>query len=777
MIKSSGPADARIMLIGEAPGEKEEEVGLPFVGPSGRVLDGILRDAGIKRENCYITNVVMERPPNNDFGKFYKDKLRKVPSEELKTWHRLLQNEIDQINPNVIVALGEEAMRAVTDKSGISNWRGSVVAGYNGYKVIPTFHPAAIAREWTFRPAAVCDLSKALKESWYPEIKSTERTLEIKRDFKEAVQILKELRSSPYVAFDIETESDQVTAIAFSPSNRPNWAVCIPFWFGISGSLWPEDQENAIWYEIRRLLADHECGKIAHNGSYDIEFLQRTMGLVVNNFCFDTILGMHALYLELPKNLAFAVSIYTDHSYYKDQIKSSSMDDFFIYNATDACLTMEIACKLMEELKSEKLGEFYQNYLQNLVEPLIAMQLRGVRFDEDKRDLVKDKVKNELIELQSSLDTAVGKPINTNSPLQMKRWLYGKVEDGGIGLKEKTKKRKDTGEITVAADEEAIQALYAETKIEALQTVLQIRERKKLLSTYLEVKLDPDRRIRCSYNITGTETGRLSSSGTLRGTGTNLQNIPSGIVKTLFIADEEKVFINADLSQAEARVVAYLANETRLIRIFEEGGDIHRKNASNIFGISEDMVSDEQRQLAKKVIHASNYGMGPLTFAKTAGITVPESKRLLNQYFATYPNIYNWQLNIQSILKRKRYLVNPFGRKRHFFSIWEDKLFKEGLAYIPQSTVADIVTGAIIDLHKEGHELLLQVHDSILVQCRKEDLEYTVDRIRIALKRPVEINGKVLVIPTDIKVGYNWEDLKKFNPTTSIQDTPLALGV
>ncbi len=207
--------------------------------------------------------------------------------------------------------------------------------------------------------------------------------------------------------------------------------------------------------------------------------------------------------------------------------------------------------------------------------------------------------------------------------------------------------------------------------------------------------------------------------------------------------------------------MAYISNESRLIRVFEEGGDIHRKNAANIFGIQEIQVTDEQRQMAKRVVHASNYGMGPITFARTAGITAAEARRLLNQYFATYPNIANWHLDIASTLKRRRELVTPLGRKRIFFNRIGDQLTKEGLAYIPQSTVADIVAKGLICAHEKGLEILLQVHDSLLVQCKNEDVQEVSRTLKECLTVPLEINGKVLIIPVDIKTGINWEEMKK----------------
>lgn len=749
------------MLVGEAYGEQEERENRPFVGMSGKILDGMLEEVGIKREDCYVTNVMMQRPPSNDFGKFYADKARHKPTAELQEGIRRLHEEVKRIKPNVVVALGDEPMRALVSTHGISNWRGSVLTTADGFKVIPTFHPSAVGREWSFRPAAICDLRRVLENASFPEIRRTSRELVTARNFDLAIQLLEDIkRGAEYVAFDIETEADQITCIGFAPSHRPNWAVCIPFWFGASGSLWTEDQEYVLWSHIRDILQSERIKKVAHNGSYDIEVLDRTVGLNVRCYDLDTMLMFHTLYPELPQALAFVVSLYTDHPYYKYQRKTASMDEYFVYNATDACLTMEIALKLLEELRENNQESFYRELVHRLIDPLLTMQKKGVRFNAGLRTTVKHQVIKEIEVLQAKLDEEVGHALNVRSPLQMKNWLYKE-----LGLKERTKKRKGTNEITIAADEETLEAIYQETKDERIKTILAIREKQKVLSTYLEVELDQDKRIRCSYLISGTETGRLSSRETLRGTGTNLQNIPSGVIRSLFIPDEGQVFINADLSQAEARVVAYISGDDRLIRVFNEGGDIHRRNAANIFACDISAVSDVQRQLAKRVVHASNYGMGPRTFSRTAGISEIESTRLLNQYFATYPGIKRWHLEIATKLKRSRILVTPLGRKRIFFNKWQEATVKEALAYVPQSTVADIVNKGLIRLHEDGSkrmDILLQVHDSVLVQTPKDMLEDSIRRIKEAFTVPVEINRRTLVIPVDFKVGNNWDKMEKW---------------
>jgi DNA polymerase-1 len=339
-----------------------------------------------------------------------------------------------------------------------------------------------------------------------------------------------------------------------------------------------------------------------------------------------------------------------------------------------------------------------------------------------------------------------------------------------MGYKPKYKRRIGNGssENTVTVDEEAIQDIARVNPRKEFNLVLEIRALKKILSTYLRAKLDKDNRIRTTYLITGTETGRLASRESVHGTGTNLQNVPKGIARRLFIPDSYKLFVSGDLSQAEARVVAYLAGEDALIRLFESGGDIHRKNASSIFRVQEASVTDKQRQLAKRVVHASNYGMGPITFAKNAGISVQEAKRLLNAYFATYPGIKLWHMATVTRLNKSRMLTTPFGRKRLFMGTYNESLKKVAYAYVPQSTVSDILNTGLLNVYDEissmDAQILLQVHDSIVVQCLPDDFQRICLIIKNSLERSIKIKGidgvvRDCRIPCDLQAGWNWDEL------------------
>lgn len=745
---------SKILICGEAWGEAEEKAQAPFVGLAGKCLDGILDEVGIPRALCHITNVMHERPPGNNFKVFYERGCLPAAYERLR-------NEIIACQPNVVVCLGNEAMKAVMGFGGVMDWRGSVLTSPGtGVKCVPTIHPAAVLREWTFRPAVVCDFNRILQESEYGDTRRTSRETKINPSLEETLRAIAVAKESDYCSFDIETESGQITCIGLS--NRIDWAICIPFWFGSSGSLWSEQDEQLIWVALKELLEADTPKKIAHNGMYELEFLTRTVG-IRPKVHFDTMLAFHTLYSELPKTLAYLVSIYTDHPFYKHHRRTDKMDTLWEYNATDAMLTYECAMKIIPELREAGQDMFFETFVQSLVDPLFSMTHRGVRVDTEKKKQMTREHIEALEKDQTDLDALVGHPLNINSHKQMTTWLYDELK-----LPKRYNDRKATGLKTLSADEDALNELFRVHQIPALEVVLKMRELNKILSTYLNVRLDNDKRIRCTYNIAGTETGRLSSSATAFGTGTNLQNFPDGNIRSLLIPDDGYIFINADLSQAEARVVAHISEDQRLLQVFEEGGDIHKKNASKMFNKPESAVTKDERYLAKRAVHGLNYGMGYKTFARECCIDEATARRVYAIYFATFPRIKVWHMRVRSQLEKSRTLVTPFGRKRIFFNRWNDAMLKEGLAFVPQSTVADIVNQGIVKLTTQepgdgGKQLLLQVHDSILMQVRPELVGETVEEIREALTHPLEINGKYMTIPVDFKVGNDWGNMEDYS--------------
>lgn len=319
----------RIALVGEAFGEEEAKVGKPFIGKSGRLLDELLASAGIRRSECFITNCFNIRPDSNDIDKFFGSKtegvgvprvagkyLRPQYSHEIER----MRKEINDLKPNIVIALGATAAWGCTNKTTkISEIRGTLIwSDILNCKVLPTFHPAAVLRQWNYKPTVILDLMKAERESKFKELIYVERELWIEPSLEDLYEFdRKFIAECTQLSVDIETPSGQIDCVAFAPSEKI--AICVPFVDRTKpdNSYWPsEAQEVAAWTYVKKWLL-HPSAKIGQNFLYDIQWLWRKMGLKVHNFRHDTMLKHHALFPELPKSLGFLGSIYCNERAWK----------------------------------------------------------------------------------------------------------------------------------------------------------------------------------------------------------------------------------------------------------------------------------------------------------------------------------------------------------------------------------------------------------------------------------------------------------------------------
>lgn len=363
-VPGSGPPDARIAFIGEAPGSDETSEGRPFVGPSGRLLNEMLASVGIARGECYVDNVMQVQPPRNDFGVFYEG--RGCPSKMLIEGRERLLTTLERIKPNVIVPLGNEALVTLTGKRGIDKWRGSIIDTRWG-KVVPTYHPAYVLRMYETRVIVEHDLARAREESTRRECVLPKHEFIIWPSFDATMDYLRGIKHGTRTAFDIETIDRRVRCLGLATS--PSSALCIPFMShgGMrpgdtrllvaqegSGynSHWPEEHEMEILRELDRVLGDPEIPLIAQNFPFDSSLLAREFGLVCRGLWMDTMVAQHCVYSELPKGLDFLASIYTRVPYWSDY-DAQSDDATWVYNAHDASVTYEVALALDRELKGD----------------------------------------------------------------------------------------------------------------------------------------------------------------------------------------------------------------------------------------------------------------------------------------------------------------------------------------------------------------------------------------------------------------------------------------
>jgi uracil-DNA glycosylase len=318
------------MIVGEAWGEQESFVGRPFIGKSGQELTRMLREAGIERNECLLTNVLALRPPDNKVENLCGSKTTVGPGyqtppirqgkyllpEYLGEVDRLKQ-EILATNPTLIIALGNTACWALLGSSRIGAIRGVATSCtlVPGIKLIPTYHPAGVMRNWAWRVIVIADLMKARREVEFPEIRRPERTVLVRPTLDEINQWAYVMKHEA-LAVDIETAARQITMIGFARSAAE--AIVIPFVDSRRPdySYWEsQTQELVAWRMVKDLL-ELPCPKIFQNGLYDLQFLLR-MGLRPKNCISDTMLLHHSLYPELQKGLGFLGSIYSNEAAWK----------------------------------------------------------------------------------------------------------------------------------------------------------------------------------------------------------------------------------------------------------------------------------------------------------------------------------------------------------------------------------------------------------------------------------------------------------------------------
>jgi len=804
LVMGEGPKDCKIALIGEAPGSQEIYQRRPFVGPAGHLLNTLLSSAGIIRSDCYVTNVIKEQPPKtskkaNDISVFV-DLSKKVPieTEQYKEYCRSLKEELINISANILIAFGNVPLYALTGMypPAITKRRGSIYQStlVEGKKVIACIHPAACIHQgrqggmYIWQYFILHDLKRAKEESATREMPLDPYHYIIKPIYSQSKALLETiLQTKPIVAFDIEVVNLEVSCISFAFDST---AVSIPFTHNYHSYFTLEEEMN-IWELIARVLGDPAIKKIGQNLVFDTQFLFRKYGIITNNID-DTMIGQAILIPDFPKGLDFITSVHTKIPYYKDEGKKyfkigGSDEDFWLYNAKDSRVCIEAFPKIFSELRSLENEEAYERQ-KKLVPVLVYMSERGMRTNREGLVQASDAAKERIGELTNKLKRMCGYDINPDSAPQVIDYFYNKK-----GLKPYTNRK--TGKPTTDVD--ALKRLSRKGIAEA-SIMLELRRLAKLKSSYFDVKLDDDDRIRCSFNPVGKSdeggldekykrgipTGRISSGKTIWETGMNFQTMTDEFKKYILF-DEGYIGYSIDLGQAENRIVAYISPDSQLINDFESGIDVHVSTAAMVSGLTYDEVMGQYKNKVncilgngdkpwrfwgKKTNHAVNYDEGYKTFALKNEMLESDARRILAAIKFNRPSInyyHNW---IQEELRRGRRLTNLMDRTRLFMERWGPDLFRQAYAQIPQSTVADKVNehGLIevyYDQHKYHHvELLNQIHDSIVFQIPIsigwESHAKILLAIREKLETPLSWRGREFVIPADLSIGSNMKDME-----------------
>lgn len=325
----------KIAIVGEAYGAEEALYGKPFIGAAGEELNRILADAGLRREDIFLTNVFNLQPQNNDLAYITVPRTHPDAVVELGALSagRYLQrryagevarlvSELERVRPNVAVLVGNTACWAILGLSAISKIRGAVAYSsvIPGLKCLPTYHPAAVLRQYDLRHVTVFDFIKAKSESAFPEIRRPKREIWLEPTLADISDFRRRyIDGCECLCFDIETADGEITCIGFAPT--VDRALVIPFvdQRKPKSNYWPNhSDELSAWTMVADILAGPEP-KVGQNGLYDIQYLWMKMGIPVNNYQDDTMLLHHSLFPESPKGLAFLGSVYTNEGAWKTE--------------------------------------------------------------------------------------------------------------------------------------------------------------------------------------------------------------------------------------------------------------------------------------------------------------------------------------------------------------------------------------------------------------------------------------------------------------------------
>lgn len=820
-VPGCGPIGAKLMILGEAPSYQETAAGVPFVGPSGKELDRILHDAGINRSNCWISNVCKYEVPPNVKGKKipFPIRARNVGINMEEQLHEL-QEEVNSIKPNCILALGGTALWALSGKTKITDFRGSIMHGM-GVKFVPTYHPAHLLHAsagaefkgyWN-RQVMVFDFKRAAYQAQFPELVLPSRALEICRNSAQLSEFRYRYRDKYLMAVDIEANGTCIP-VCIGLSFTKHHGMVVPLWNCEDISHIPDSDLVQMWIILSEML--YEKGIVGQNFNYDRDKIKR-LGFVIRHLAADTMLKAHAINPELPKGLAFNTSLYTEEPFYKDEgMYKGSISDLLTGCARDACVTFEVNENMDSDLDEQGMRPFFENFLMKLPDLYWSIERQGMKVDPARRDALLRKYVEWDERLRYELFKLVGTEINVNSPTQIASLLWDNL---------KLPRKPTTGEEDITELLNSPTAVKAPDKRKILELILEDRRVRKSISTYLMALPDYDGRMRTTY-FPCLDTGRTSTGqqdppirpivevidengkkkhkvlGTAFQTMTKHGDIGADI-RGMYVPDsDEEIFVQADSSQAEARVVALLSDDEDTLRMYDEH-DIHALTASWFFGGSESDYSKKIlgyehpiRFAGKTLRHAGHLGAGKRRASIELNtqarkykipITISEAiaERALKIFHTKSPKVQGiFQASVIEALKINRQLIAPLpygvdaplGGRRTFFERWGEDLFRMGFSYLPQRAVSDNTKAAAIRIRERIPEIkiVMEAHDALLFCIPIAKLSEWTPIIKEEMERPIDfscctIRRHPLSIPCDIEVGPNYMDLKKFRDFVPIQ--------
>ena len=654
----------------------------------------------------------------------------------------------------------------------------SVIHEYDRKKVYDLFHKLEFRTLLSKLPAEkITDQQTELSQESEQKIATNYNRTHLKSvkyhlitNLAELKDLSKKLKTQKLISFDTETDSvDEVEAnlVGASFSFKEGEAYYVPL---------AHDEITEIGYEefidvIGPILTDKSIGKIGHNIKYDYVVMKQ-FGIDVTPIAFDTMVAAFLIspigraqtlsqlaYEELGISMIDIEELIGKKGKNQLTFNKIAIEEAGQYAAEDADITLRLYNKLKSEL--DKIGELTKLAKQMewpLIEVLGDMEYKGVELDVEFLNKLSDKYSTIIEGLQTKIWKIAGGQFNISSPAQLQKILFEKLKIDSTGLK-KTK----TGISTAASELEKLRG-----KHEIVDMMFEYRELTKLTTTYVDALpklVKPDGRIHTSYNQTIAQTGRLSS------TNPNLQNIPTRTeagreIRKAFVAPKGRIFISADYSQIELRLAAALAKDEPMIKAFKSGADIHTATAAEMFGVKQSEVTKDQRYGAKTINFGVLYGMNPHGLSVATGFDYDKAREFIDRYFSLRKGVADYIASVKKFAHDNNYTETIFGRRRPCPDVRSSNFIIRAAAEraavnMPlQGTAADMMKIAMINIHKKlpkDADLILQIHDELIVECNQEDAKKVEKIVKDEMEKVHKFD-----VPIEVEVhhGTSWGSLK-----------------
>lgn len=711
------------------------------------------------------------------------DNIPGVPKVGAKTAAKLLNlyGNIDGILKNIVEVKGKvgDNLRENIDQLKLSQNLATIRLDLNLSVSIEDLVPIKIDKERLHEIYNHFELRSLLE--YFDDIEkksSTKKTIPLKNyetilTWKAFEHWMDKINQSKLTGFDTETTDIyymDAKIVGLSLSVSSNEAAYIPLAHDYPGApkQLPLDEvlgKLRIWFE------DEKKKKVGHHLKYDAHILER-YGIKLAGMQFDSMLESYVLNSVATRhNMNSVAKHYLDYEtiHYENvagkgvkQLKFNQIDLEIAapYAAEDADITLQLHNFLWDKLsKNAQLKNVYENIEQPLIKALLEMEENGVLIDRKMLASQSNELAKKIIELEKKAHELAGQPFNLGSPKQLQTILF---EQQGLPVVRKTPK----GQPSTAED--VLIELANDYELPAV--IIEFRGISKLKSTYTD-KLplqisEATGRIHTSYHQTVTATGRLSS------TDPNLQNIPIKTpegrrIRKAFIAPPGQVLLAADYSQIELRIMAHLSSDPTLIKAFTEEKDIHRSTAAEVFNISIDDVTNEQRRSAKAINFGLMYGMSPFGLSKQLRISRGEAQDYVDMYFDRYPGVKSYMDNIRETARENGFVETVFGRRLYLPEINARNVNRRQYAERTainapmQGTAADIIKNAMISIHKwlreenSGANMIMQVHDELVFEINENKIESAKHKIENLMNEAATLSVPLKV---DIGIGKNWDE-------------------